>query len=240
MRRCLLVFVIACSSKTTAPQVPPPQPTAAIDAAAKRAEFALREVTIRKDARALPANAELRSRDRFDFIVDLTGSAYVYVIRVSPAKGTSVLYPNATTNALPAGPSRIPADPRQIFALDDEIGEEHLYVVALGEPLSDGAAAVTAAIEELELSAPPPVAHSAPVDAGVPADAAVAVAPIDAGVKSSTGGKHPKVGKPAMSPLGDLERNVVIVSTDGEAACANIQPNPQGVAACRFTIKHVP
>lgn len=242
MRWSIVIMLAACSSGTRSS--PPPDRAADLrtaDAApAPRPMFSLREVSVRHDGVALGPDAKLHSRDRFDIVLDVAGTAHVYVIRVAPGRRISVLYPTATSSPL-SGTARIPADPRQIFALDDQAGEEHLYVVAIAETISESAAAVADAVDELEgdgLSDSPPVTaaepHTTAIDAGVPA-----AAPPDAGTRPTRSRKKAS-SRVALRPLDDHDRDVVIVSSEGAATCVNVVPNAQGVAACRFTIKHLP
>ena len=225
--RALLVIVAACSAPPAQRPPPPPPP-----ADAPVASFTVREVSLRHDGRALDASAQLHSRDRFDFFVDVDGKAFIYVARVAPGGALSVLYPAATAEAI-AGNQRIPRDPRQIFQLDDATGDEHLYVLAMTRPLSEGAGAVERAIAALELAAghddPAPVTPTtAPIDAGA--------APADAAAPR----RKPTPKQVAYRELDQSQRNVTLVTTDGSSAsCTNMVPL-EGVAACRFVVHHVP
>lgn len=240
MRHLGLALLIACSSGTRGAALERDEPPRQTPQVAPRPTFSLREVSVRHEGKPLGANTELRSRDRFDMIVDVAGSAYVYVIRVAPGKRTSVLYPTSTVAAL-SGTARVPADPRQIFQLDDQVGEERLYVIAMSEPMSEGAAAVAAVVDELEGDGPSETPASPPATLPAAANAGVAQpATIDAGARPRQRPKKKARTRIAMGPLEDVDRDVVIVSTGSAATCTNVVPNRRGVAACRFTIRHLP
>jgi hypothetical protein len=250
MRAICLLAVCACSTPAARRAVPPP-PTEA-----PRADFVVREVSVRHDGAVLSSDAKLHSRDRFDIVIDLTGKAFVYVVRISPTKGLSVLYPMTTSGPLAAGPTRLPVDPRQIFQLDDEVGDEHVYIIAMDKAMRDGAPAVADAVKTLEatfeLAAPTVPVDTLPTvdvpDAGVQVTPTVdAAAPIAKQPAPKRKPRKPQAGgggsaKPAASSMGsldDMERDVVVVSLDGTVTCSQVTPNEQGVAACRFTIRHL-
>lgn len=235
MRALLAVLVAACS----APPAPRPPavtpPPAAPSATPARRAFTVRTVKVRHDGSGLAAGARLHSNDRFDLLVDLDGTAYIYVVRVVPGGALEVLYPAATAPPL-SGTVRIPTDPRQIFQLDDQVGEERLYVVATEAPIAEGEPAVERAIRSLELDAPAAEAPPAPP-------------PADAGVAVPAPEPHPHVHahrpqgrtEVAIGELHEDQRRVELVTTDADgAACTDITPSQDGIAACRFTIQHVP
>lgn len=218
--------------------VTPPPTVTPTDAAVAAAEFELREVAVRSNGTVLGPNAQLHSGDRFDMLLEVTGSAYVYVVRVAPGKGLSVLYPTATTAPL-SGTVRLPTSPRQIFQLDDQLGVEHLYVVAMARPMSDGISAVTKVIEQLEGTAPdgapqPPTGPDAGVAPGPTPNPQPTTPPAKKRPRTTT-----RVASTDVA-VDDLRRDVVVVSDDGSVTCADVKPTESGVAACRFTIRHVP
>lgn len=234
MRALLFVLVAACSAPSGPRPAAVTPPPAAPSVVPPRHAFAVRAVKVRHDGSALAAGARLHSNDRFDLLVDLDGSAYVYVVRVAPGGALEVLYPTATAPPL-SGTVRIPTDPRQIFQLDDQVGEERLYVVATATPIAEGEPAVERAIHSLELDAPA-------------ADAATPPTPVDAGVIAPTSAPapHRHAHRPhgrtqvAIGELPEDQRRVELVTTDADgAACTDITPSQDGIAACRFTIQHV-
>lgn len=249
MRRVLLCVALGCSSSShpvpaqTAQAAPAAAPVPVTPDAPSAPAFELREVIVRSNGTPLGAGAQLHSGDRFELVIEVSGSAYVYVLRVAPGKGISVLYPMTTTVAV-SGVTRLPTSPRQVFKLDDDVGTEHLYVVATARPISEGVPAITSAVEQIEATAapeePPASAPPPPADAGAPASATPPREPVQH--KRPAKQRPPRTTTRVASTdvVDDLRRDVVVVSDDGSVTCADVKPNERGVAACRFTIQHLP
>lgn len=246
----LLACSVACHSSGPAPT------TAAVTTTARTtpdpalgttrvplADFVIQAVTVRRDGAPVAPHAELRSRDRFEIIVELSAPAFVYVVRVSPNQMISVLYPASTSPKLAAGATRLPTNPKQIFQLDDEIGIEHLYVIATSREFRDAGSAITDAVRSIEESGhtertpPPPGPPSTPLS-NAPRPAPQAESPRTAKNKPIVS-RPVRVAETTPAPaLADHDRDVMVVSIDSYGVCADIAPNTSGVAACQLTIRH--
>jgi hypothetical protein len=241
IRTTWLVLAAACHAWGPASPAPVQAPHTTVVPA--EPGFTIRDVSVRHDGGVVAQGADLHSRDRFEIVVDLSAPAFVYVVRAAPDRSFAVLYPAATAAKLAAGLTRLPTDLRQIFQLDDEVGTEHLYIIATARELRDAGDAIADAVRSIEQAAIDPVAAK-PVDKPVePRDTVEPAKPVE--VVAS----HPlrvHASKPVLvselNVQGDHDRGVTVVSISVDAAevCTNIPPNPNGVAACRFIVHHVP
>lgn len=102
----------------------------------------------------LKQGGSLRSGDALRMRVNLTHSAYVYVIQFFSDNTARVLYPpeGERHRQLPAGVEVLLPDPGKVFILDEQPGMEHIYVIASRKPLEEVDANLVEAFEVLQFS----------------------------------------------------------------------------------------
>jgi len=155
---------------------------AVVPAAARPEEITLR-LTVEAElpasvgggrVRVLPGE-ELPTNARVVFTLEVSRPAYLYVFQRSPGGEPTVLFPDARiglANPLPAGVvQRLPPGADRFRVNERDLGEERVYLVASGEPLSslDEALARVAAGAVKDVAASPELAALAalpPRDAG--------------------------------------------------------------------------
>lgn len=103
---------------------------------------------------ALKSGATLRTGDAVRTKVKLSAPAYVYVAQFFADNTAVVLYPAAldNQNRLPQGVFVTLPEPGFIFSLDQNTGEEHMYVIASLRPLQEVDASLVEALEQVQLS----------------------------------------------------------------------------------------
>lgn len=97
----------------------------------------------------------LRSGEALRMRLNLTHSAYTYVIQFYTDHTARVLYPpeGERHRQLPAGVEVLLPDPGQVYKLDTQPGTEHIYVIASRKPLEEVDAQLVEAFEVLQFSA---------------------------------------------------------------------------------------
>jgi len=189
--------------------------------------------------RALPPDATLRTGDRLAFTVTSAESAYVYLLQFF-ANGTSaVLFPEEGEANQVAGKLRIP--PSGWFQLDEEVGDEHFYLIASTRPLSDADRAVKRTVDQIRISGSnsPPEEKGGGGGNGEPNDHGKRPVnrPAPAGSNAS-GSRDHEVDPP---PVGlRLETRGVFRVSDEGAPSITLQTDERGVVIYRFSVTHAP
>ena len=105
----------------------------------------------------IPPGGTLRSGDRFALELQMDRPAFIYVVQFF-ADGTSdVLFPSegkAFVGATQGNLLRIPPG-GSLFALDNAVGEENVYIIASERPLDEADASVAERVAEVRRVADP-------------------------------------------------------------------------------------
>ncbi|MFM7202036.1 MAG: DUF4384 domain-containing protein [Myxococcota bacterium] len=115
----------------------------------------------------LKQGGSLRSGEALRMRVNLTHSAYVYVVQFFSDNTARVLYPpeGERHRQLPAGVEVLLPDPGKVFILDEQPGMEHIYVIASRKPLEEVDANLVEAFEVLQFSTRAETGGKLPQDA---------------------------------------------------------------------------
>ena len=232
MKLVVVLAVVACGPSGPVATAPPKPDPVQIDLTMRvRAEHEGKKFGV------APVDT-LKTGDFVEMYVDLSTPAYLYVVQFFPDGTSAVLFPDHGDHLVPQGNEiRIP-DAAQSFQLDENRGEENVYVVASREPIGRVDAAVAADIDEIRVSgaegAPP-----APADAGVaaPAAAEAGVGPVhaDAGVPKRQ--QHARA-KRADHLLTLATRNLKLVKHGADPALTASTHLRNDVLVVRFTFGH--
>lgn len=105
------------------------------------------------EVRPIARGASLRSGDRVEVEIEVSRPAYVYIVQFFGDGSSAVLFPTGEEPVQIAAGSavRLPGD-GQWFELDDNPGDEHVYVAASSLPLERADAAIADAVRSVRTS----------------------------------------------------------------------------------------
>ncbi|MBA2538037.1 MAG: DUF4384 domain-containing protein [Deltaproteobacteria bacterium] len=230
-----VVLVIGCGGNPAAdPKSPtqPTQPTQPTEAAQPGAlELTFRAVG--EGEKAVAMGSTLKSGERIALSMTLTRPAHVYVLQFFPDGTAAVLFPGPGEEKPISGLQRIPAT--GWFELDQNVGDENVYVVASVEPLAQADASVKRTVDVVRTSGKAPDAPAAvepvsPVVTEPPKPGPVVVPkPTPVRVQAVGAGRPPPGGASLKS------RGLNRVQDDN---LIKLTADAQGLAVFRFWFHH--
>lgn len=149
--RIAVALVIGCGGPA-APNDPksPGQPTQPAQAGALEITFR----ALGEGEKTVPLGSKLKSGERIALSMTLTRPAHVYVLQFFPDGTAGVLFPGPGEEKPISGMQRIPAT--GWFELDQNVGDENVYVVASVEPLAQVDASVKRTVDVVRTSGKAP------------------------------------------------------------------------------------
>ncbi len=168
MTRFAWVFVAACATPPApapAPARPGPAPASVTVDPPSTAELSVGIQVLRVDGVSIKTKDAVPTGTEFAVILDLSSSAYVYVVGLDAAHRSYLRVPQPNDSAeLKTGRHRIPERETRWLVLKPPTGPEVLFVIASRRPIADVDASLAQAVGELPVpdAASPAVEHAEP------------------------------------------------------------------------------
>ncbi|MBT8491707.1 MAG: DUF4384 domain-containing protein [Deltaproteobacteria bacterium] len=155
-----------------------------------------------QSVRAIAPGETLRSGDKIALSLDLDQRAYLYVVQYFADGTAAVLFPQGDEQNRLVGVTRIPS--RGWFRLDDNTGEENVYVVASVRPLKEAEETIMQTLNSVRVSGANPSEEPPPDTGGNEAASPPAAENGTKGTEPKKPTKRPK--KPTKRPKKPAKR----------------------------------